>query len=61
MRRLFRRSKAANSAFSGEIPPKFKLIQAFTVVLVAYKNEEEPMKNKYISIWDFCFQTLKDS
>ena len=43
---LFRRSRAANSAVSDEIPPKFKLIQAFMVVLVTCKNEEDPAKNE---------------
>ena len=38
---FFRRSRAANSAVSGEIPPKFKLIQAFIIVLVTCKNEED--------------------
>ena len=33
-RRFFRRSRAANSIFSGGIWPKFKLIQAFMHVLI---------------------------
>ena len=44
--RFFRRSRAANSEVSGGIPPKFKLIQAFMVVLVTCKNEVDPIKNK---------------
>ena len=44
--RFFRRSRAANSEFSGGILPKFELIQAFIVVLVTCKNEEEPIKNE---------------
>ena len=43
---FFRRSRAANSEVSGGIQPKFKLIQAFIVVLVSYKNEEDPIKNE---------------
>ena len=43
---FFRRSRAANSAISVEIPPKFKLIQAFMVVHVTWKNEEDPIKNE---------------
>ena len=43
---FFRRSRAANSEVSGGIPPKFKLIQAFMVVLVTCKNEKDPIKNK---------------
>ena len=37
---------AANSTVSGDIPPKFKLNQAFMVVLVTCKNEEDPIKNE---------------
>ena len=37
---------AANSAVRGGILPKFELIQAFIVVLVTCKNEEDPIKNK---------------
>ena len=40
------RSCAANSKVSGGILPKFKLIQAFIVVLVTCKNEEDPIKNE---------------
>ena len=31
---------------SMESPPKFELIQAFMVVLVTCKNEEDPIKNE---------------
>ena len=37
---------AANSAVSGEIPPKFELTQAVMFVLVTFKNEEDPIKNE---------------
>ena len=43
---FFRRSRAANSEVRGGILPKFELIQAFMVVLVACKNEEDPNKNE---------------
>ena len=43
---FFRGSWAANSAVSGGIRPKFKLIQVFMVVLVTCKNEEDPIKNE---------------
>ena len=43
---FFRRSRAANSEFTGGILPKFELIQAFIVVLVNCKNEEDPIKNE---------------
>ena len=43
---FFRRSRAANSEVSGGILPKFELIQAFIVVLVTCKNEENPIKNE---------------
>ena len=42
----FSHSRAANSNVSGGILPKFKLIEAFMVVLVTCKNEEDPIKNK---------------
>ena len=44
--RFFRHSRAANSKVSGRILPKFELIQAFRVVLVTCKNEEDPIKNE---------------
>ena len=37
---------AAHFEVSGGIPPKFELIQAFIVVLVTCKNEEDPIKNE---------------
>ena len=43
---FFRRSRAANSEVSGGILPKLELIQAFIVVLVTCKNEEDPIKNE---------------
>ena len=56
-------SMAAYSAVHGGIPPKFDLIQAFMVVLVTCKNEEDRIKNEgakvlnnispIISLWDF--------
>ena len=42
---FFRRSRAANSEVRGGILPKFELIQAFIVVRVTCKNEEDPIKN----------------
>ena len=43
---FFRRSRAANSEVSRGILQKFELIQAFIVVLVTCKNEEDPIKNE---------------
>ena len=43
---FFRRSRATNSEVSGGILPKFELIQAFIVVLITCKNEEDPIKNE---------------
>ena len=67
----FRRSRATDSDVSDGILHKFELIQAFIVVLVTCKNEEDPIKNEgatvltrfspcIISLWEF-FQTLKGS
>ena len=39
---FFRRSREANSEVSSGIPPNLELIQAFMIVLIAYKNEEDP-------------------
>ena len=46
MCRFFRRSRAATSKVSGGILPKFELIQAFIVVLITCKNEEDQIKNE---------------
>ena len=43
---FFRCSRAANPEVSGGIQLKFKLIQAFMVVLITCKNEKDPNKNK---------------
>ena len=43
---FFRRSREANCEVSDGILPKFELIQAFIVVLVTCKNEEDPIKNE---------------
>ena len=43
---FFRPSRATNSKVSGGILPKFELIQAFIIVLVTCKNEEDPIKNE---------------
>ena len=40
----FRHSMAANSIVSGRLRSKFKLIQAFMVVFVTCKNDEDPSK-----------------
>ena len=60
---------AAISVVGGEMWPKFKLLQAFIVVLVTCKNED-PFKNEgvkrghnislIISLWGFL-QTFKGS
>ena len=43
---FFRRSRATYSEVSGGILPKFELIQAFIVVLITCKNEEDPIRNE---------------
>ena len=42
----FRRSRAANSAVFCRIEPKFELVRDIMVVLLTYKNEEDPIKNE---------------
>ena len=63
---FFRSSRAANFEVSGGILPKFELIQAFMVVLITFKNEEDSIKNEgsrvlsrfspIIRLWDFFFK-----
>ena len=43
---FFRCSRAAYSEVSGGILPKFELIQALMVILVTFKNEEDPIKKE---------------
>ena len=57
---LFRRSRATNSEEGGGILPKFELVQAFIVVLITCKNEEDPIKNegtrvltRFSPLWGF--------
>ena len=58
----FRRSRAAYSVVSCGILPKFELIQAFIIVIITCKNEEDPINNEgarvltrfpHICLWDF--------
>ena len=42
--RFFKHSRAANSAVQGRIWLKFELIQDVMVILVSFKNEEDPIK-----------------
>ena len=66
---FLRCSRAANSLIGDGILTKFKLIQAFLVVLLICKNEYDLFKfesrsghniSPFISLWGF-FQTLKGS
>ena len=43
---FFRCSRVANSAVSGGISPKYKLIQAVMVVLVTCKDKNDSIKNE---------------
>ena len=47
---IFRCSGASNSVTSHGILTKFKLIQAFTVVLVNCKNQKDLLKNEGTSV-----------
>ena len=42
---FFRRSRAADSEIGCGIPPKFKIVQAFMIVLIICKNKKDPIKN----------------
>ena len=43
---IFKCLRAANSVIGDGIWQKFKLIQAFAVVTVTCKNDEDPFKNE---------------
>ena len=43
---FFRHSRAAYSQVGSGIPPKFKLVQAFIIVLITLKNKKDPIKNE---------------
>ena len=49
--RFFSHLRAANSAVSGGIPPKFELIQALMVDRFTCKNEEDPIKMKALECY----------
>ena len=53
---FFRRSRATNSEVSSGILLKFKVIQAFIVVLVICKNEEDPIKIEGAGVLTRFFQ-----
>ena len=43
---IFQTLKGSNSAVSGGIRLKFKLIQALMVISITCKNDEDPIKNE---------------
>ena len=45
---IFKHLRASTSIVGDEIWPKFKGIQALIVVLVTYKNKEDPIKMKML-------------
>ena len=47
---ILRHSRAANSVVGGGMWPKFKLIQDLIFVLVACKNEKDPLKNEGVRL-----------
>ena len=44
--RFLRRSRAAYSEIHGRIWPNLELILTLMVVLITYKNEEDPIRNE---------------
>ena len=59
-----KRSMAANSTVPSESWAKLKLIQAFMIVLITCKNEEDPIKNvsaRVLITLKIDFQMLKGS
>ena len=53
--------KAANSIIGEGIWLKLKLIQAFIVVLITCKNEEDPIKNKGTRVVTRLFTDFSDA
>ena len=43
---IFRDAQGQLTSFPGGTLPKFKPIREFMVVLITYKNKEEPIKNE---------------
>ena len=58
---FFRCSRAAYSKVSGGILSKFELVQAFIVVLITCKNEEDPIKNEGGRVLTSLLQSLVES
>ena len=56
-----RRSRAAYSAVHGRIWSNFELVQDFMVVLVTYKNEEEPIKNEGTGVFTTLYINFLDA
>ena len=57
---ILKRSRAANSIKGDGIWQKFKLIQAFMLVLEHWKNEENPIKNKGAIVVRTLFTDFSD-
>ena len=58
---VFLCSRGANSDVSSGILPKFELIQAFIVVRVTCKNEEDPIKNKGARVLTRLYVVFSDA
>ena len=59
--RVFRRSRAANSAVHGQILSNFTLIQDFMVVLVTCKNEEYLINNEGARVFTILYINFSDA
>ena len=58
---FFKRSKAANSAVRGPIRHKFELVQDFMVVLLTWKYEEDPIKDKSARVLTILYVVFSDA
>ena len=56
-----RRSRAANSAVLGPIKSNFELGRDFMVVLLTYKNEEDPIKNRGARVFTTLYVNFSDA
>ena len=61
MGQFFRRSRAANSTVHGPIRLNFELSPDFMVVLIACKNEENPIKNEGARVFTTLYINFSES
>ena len=61
MENFIKRSRAAISAVHGRIRLKFDLVRDFIVILLAYKNGEDPFKNEDARVLTRVYVVFSDA